>query len=207
MGCRERPLPLICLEKKKLEGIQLGKVGRKGPTTFSSVAAVTNGRNPGLNRQRQRCGLEVRKPFPCRLWGAHPWSLILCDFSARLSNGKRLGGDPVMQDNSQLLVVASLLMVKINHPAQRSAGWLQGSVTLLVPRSPVLLFKIGLRITGFRSLPNRDACVLFNLSLRTSVAEGDEGAGASLFDEEEERIPCWKHLLLFRSGKNFKRHG
>lgn len=104
-----------------------------------------------------------------------------------------------MQDNSQLLVVASPLMVKINHPGQQSAGWLQGSIALLVSHSPNLLglrikIKIGLRITGFRSLPNRVGCVLFNLSLRTFVAEGDEGAGASLFDEEE-RVPCWKHLL------------
>ena len=111
-----------------------------------------------------------------------------------------------MQDNGQLLVVASPLMVKINHPGHQSAGRLQGSIALLVSRSLILLFKIGLRITGFKSLPNRDGCVLFNLSLRTSVAEGDEGVGASLFDEEEH-IPCWKHLLLFRSGNNFKRLG
>lgn len=110
----------------------------------------------------------------------------------------------MVQDNSQLPVVASPLMVKINHPGKQSAGWPQGSIALLLFRSPVLLFKIGLRITGFGSLPRRDGCVLFNLSLRTLVAEGDEGAGASLFDEED-RIPGWKHLLLFRSGNNFKR--
>lgn len=58
-----------------------------------------------------------------------------------------------MQDNSQLLVVASLLMVKINHPAQRSAGWLQGSVTLLVPRSPVFCLKLGLELRGLGLYP------------------------------------------------------
>lgn len=84
--------------------------------------------------------------------------------------------------------------VKINHPGQQSAGWLQGSTAPLVSRSRALLFKTGLRITGFGSLSSRDGCVLFNLSLRTFEAEGDEGAGASLLDEEEH-IPGWKHLL------------
>lgn len=79
--------------------------------------------------------------FLCRVWGLCPQSLILCDFSTRLSHGKQLGSDPVM------LVVASPLAEKISLPGQQSAGWLWGLITLLVSHSLILLFKIGLRIT------------------------------------------------------------
>lgn len=80
---------------KEVTGDTTGRGVEEG-NTLSSVATVTNDRNPGLDCQWQRSGVEVRKLFSCRLWCLHPWTLILCDFYGRLSSGKQLGGDAVL---------------------------------------------------------------------------------------------------------------
>lgn len=67
-----------------------------------------------------------------------------------------------MQDNRQLLgKVASPFVVNINHPGQQSVGRLQGLIALLVSHSPILSFKIGVRLVRFGSFPSWDGCVLF----------------------------------------------
>lgn len=74
---------------------------------------VTNSRNPGLDCEWQRGGVEVRKLFSCRLWCLHPCTLILCVFYGGLSSEKQLGSDADV-------VVAGPLMV--NQPPLMVAG-------------------------------------------------------------------------------------
>lgn len=86
---------------KKVTGNAMGQGVEEGTT-------VTNSRNPGLDCEWQRGGVEVRKLFSCRLWCLHPCTLILCVFYGGLSSEKQLGSDADV-------VVAGPLMVTINH--------------------------------------------------------------------------------------------